>query len=188
MHNIAITGSFASGKSFILNCLSSMGYKIFSCDEYIKKLYENISIQELVENTIEGLGKFNKQNLAKIIYEKKESRQQLEKIIHPKVRFAIKEFEENNQEEDFIFTEVPLLFEFGFNEYFSYNICVFCSEKTRVSRANARGIVDPEIFEKIKQIQFSQDEKKNRADFIVDSEQEKEKIEEVLTEIINGIR
>ena len=175
MHNIAITGSFASGKSFILNCLSSMGYKIFSCDEYIKKLYENISIQELVENTIEGLGKFNKQNLAKIIYEKKESRQQLEKIIHPKVRFAIKEFEENNQEEDFIFTEVPLLFEFGFNEYFSYNICVFCSEKPEFQGLMLEALLTQKYLKKLNKYSFLKMKRKTEQILLLIANKKKKK-------------
>jgi len=188
MYNIAITGSFASGKSFILNCLSNMGYKVFSCDDYVKKLYQDVAIQKLVENSLEGLGAFNKQNLAKIIYNDAGERVKLEKIIHPKVRLAIKAFEEENKKENFVFTEVPLLFESGFDKYFSYNICVFCSEKTRFSRANSRGSIDPMIFEKIQQIQISQEEKKKRASFTIDSEEEQKKIEENLIEIINTIK
>jgi dephospho-CoA kinase len=188
MYNIAITGSFASGKTFVLNCLKSMNYKTFSCDDYVKFLYQDIVIQKLVENSIEGVGKFNKQSLAKIIYNNPKSRDKLEKIIHPKVRAAIKEFEEKYKTEDFIFTEVPLLFESGFDKYFSYNINVFCSEKTRIIRANNRGVIDPVIFEKIKKIQFAQEEKNKRADFVINSEKEKEQIEEKLTEIINRIK
>ncbi len=36
MKSIAITGSFASGKSFVLKYLEKLGYKIFSCDVYIQ--------------------------------------------------------------------------------------------------------------------------------------------------------
>ena len=33
MKSIAITGSFASGKTFVLKYLEKAGYKTFSCDE-----------------------------------------------------------------------------------------------------------------------------------------------------------
>ena len=188
MYNIAITGSFASGKSFILHCLYSMGYKVFSCDEYVKTLYEDISIQKIVEISIEGLVKFDKQKLAKIIYNDNELRSKLESIIYPKVRAGIAKFEEENQQEKLIFTEVPLLFESGSDKYFSYNISVFCSEKTRALRAKSRKVFDLDIFEKIKQIQLSQEEKKKRADFIIDSEQSIIKIEIALMTIINEIK
>ncbi|MDP4708595.1 MAG: dephospho-CoA kinase [Rickettsiaceae bacterium] len=189
MYNIAVTGSLASGKSFILNYLSNMGYKTFSCDDYVRKLYQDIAIQNLIKNSLEDLDIFNKQNLAKIIYNDAEARDKLEKIIHPKVRIAIKEFEEENKKENFLFTEVPLLFESGFDKYFSFSICVFCSEKTRIKRANSRGgAIDPNILEKIKQIQLGQEEKKKRADFLIDSEEEDKKIKANLVAIINAIK
>ena len=50
--HIAITGSFASGKSFVLECLKSMGYEIFSCDEYIKKLYEDKVLQKFTSKRL----------------------------------------------------------------------------------------------------------------------------------------
>lgn len=187
MHNIAITGSFASGKSFVLKRLQSMGFEVFSCDDYVKKLYEDISVQELIENSIEGLGKFHKQNLASIIYNNEKSRKILENIVHPKVRIGIKEFETKNTEKYFIFTEVPLLFESGFDKFFLSNICVFCSENTRIERAQSRAGFDQIIFEKIKEIQIPQEEKKNRANFIIDSEQQAETIEKDLRAIMEKI-
>lgn len=188
MHNIAITGSFAVGKSFILQYLSSMGYEVFSCDDYVKNLYEDIEIQKLVEKSIDGLGKFDKVKLTNIIYDNKKLRCKLEKIIHPKVRLAIKKFEEQNKDKDFLFTEVPLLFETGFNKHFAYSVCVYCSEKTRIFRAKSRKSVSVEIFEKIKQIQLPQEEKKNKADFIIDGELVEDKIKIKLEEIIDKIR
>ncbi|MDG1436267.1 MAG: dephospho-CoA kinase [Rickettsiaceae bacterium] len=187
MHNIAITGSFASGKSFVLELLQSMGCEVFSCDDYVKNIYEDLSVQKIVESSIEGLEKFNKKKLAEIIYNNPIARKILEDIVHPMVLRAIKEFERQNKDEDFIFTEVPLLFESGFDKYFLYSICVFCSEATREERSKSRSSFNPIIFEKIKKIQFSQDDKKNRANFAIDSEQKKEIIEKDLKEIMEKI-
>ena len=46
MKSIAITGSFASGKTFVLKYLEKVGYKTFSCDEYVKQLYLDQNIQQ----------------------------------------------------------------------------------------------------------------------------------------------
>ena len=46
MKSIAITGSFASGKTFVLKYLEKAGYKTFSCDEYVKQLYLDPNIQQ----------------------------------------------------------------------------------------------------------------------------------------------
>ncbi len=188
MDNVAVTGSFASGKSFVLKCVQSMGYKVFSCDDYVRELYQDVNLQKLVESTVEKLGKFDKKRLAEIIYDNSDSRKKLENIIHPKVRNEIKNFEQQNAGEKIIFIEVPLLFESGFNEYFAYTLCVFCSEDTRIARAKSRGNINSEFFEKIKKIQLSQEDKKNRADFTIDSEKETGEIKAALKEIIDGIK
>jgi dephospho-CoA kinase len=71
-----------------------------------------------------------------------------------------------------IFSEVPLLFEAGFDKDFSKIICILCSETTRLKRAKERGIKNLTIFEKIKNIQLPQEYKKKKADYILDSEKE----------------
>jgi len=188
MKNIAVTGSFASGKSFVLNAVKRMRYKVFSCDDYVGQLYEDIVFQKLIENEIEGFGKFNKKALAKIIFSSDRMREKLQKIIHPMVLEGIREFEEDNIKEELVFTEVPLLFEADFDKYFAHNVCVFCSEMVRRERAKSRNKISGEdFFEKINKIQFSQEEKIKRSDFSIDSEIDIHEIEDSLKNIISSV-
>ncbi|NDA91604.1 MAG: dephospho-CoA kinase, partial [Alphaproteobacteria bacterium] len=46
MKSIAITGSFASGKTFVLKYLEKVGYKTFSCDDYVRELYLEPNIRK----------------------------------------------------------------------------------------------------------------------------------------------
>lgn len=187
MKNIAITGSFASGKSFVLNCAKNLGYKVFSCDDFIRNAYEDINLQNIVVNEIKGLEVFDKKKLSKIIYDNPESRKKLESIIHPIVRSGIKEFEKENNNQKFVFTEVPLLFESNFYKYFSYSICIYCSEKTRLKRAKERGMYSIDLYEKIKSVQLDQEEKKRRSDFVINSDNSQKEIEKSLDNIIKKI-
>ena len=52
MRNIAVTGSFASGKTYVINCIKNLGYKVFSCDDYVKLLYQDKSITAQIEQEI----------------------------------------------------------------------------------------------------------------------------------------
>ena len=187
MKNIAITGSFASGKSFVLNCVKNMGYMVFSCDDFIREAYKDIKLQDIVVGKIEGLEIFDKKRLSKIIYDNPQSRKELESIIHPIVRSGIKEFEGINKNQKFIFTEVPLLFESNFDEYFSYSICVYCSEETRWQRSKERGVSNIDLYNKIKSVQFDQGEKKRRSDFVINSDTNQREIEKSLEKIIKKI-
>ncbi|MBY0534049.1 MAG: dephospho-CoA kinase [Rickettsiaceae bacterium] len=184
MRNIAVTGSFASGKTYVINCIKNLGYKVFSCDDYVKLLYQDKRITAQIEQEIKGLKVFDKAKLAEIIYDDDKMRKKLENIVHPLVRNGIKDFEFDNQNENLVFTEVPLLFESGFNEYFSKVICVFCLEETRWERAKLRKIKDFDSFEKIKKIQLPQEVKMARSDFVINSEVD---VEEKIIEIINKI-
>lgn len=185
MRNIAVTGSFASGKTYVVNCIKNLGYKVFSCDDYVKLLYQDRRITDQIEQEIKGLKVFNKSKLAEIIYADAKMRKKLENIVHPLVRNGIKEFEFNNQNENLIFTEVPLLFESDFDKYFSKVICVFCSEETRWERAKLRKINDFDSFEKIKRIQLPQEVKMARSDFVINSEVDvKERIIEIISKIL----
>ncbi|PCJ25348.1 MAG: dephospho-CoA kinase [Rickettsiales bacterium] len=188
MKNIAITGGFASGKSFLLKVAKSLGYDIFSCDDYVGMLYKDEKIQKIIESEIDGLAKFNKQDLAKIIYDDDNARKKLENIVHPMVRAGIREFEQKNADKEMIFTEVPLLFESGFDKYFAHNICVYCSDATRYLRAKSRGYDDDKIIERINKIQLTSDEKRKMADFTIDSEQSFGRMKSLLIGITSQIK
>ena len=187
MKNIAITGSFSSGKSFVLNSAKNLGYNIFSCDVFIRESYKNIRLQNLVVNEIEGLEVFDKKKLSQIIYDNPKSRKKLESLIHPVVRLGIKKFEEVNQKQKLIFTEVPLLFESNFDKEFAYSICVYCKEETRFQRAKDNRMYEVGLYEKIKLVQMSQEEKIRKSDFLINSEKTQKEIEKSLEKIIRKI-
>lgn len=169
MRFIAITGSFACGKSFVLKSFKKLGYKVFSCDDYVRNLYLNLEIQKDIIRIID-IPVFDKLMLIKAIYNDDIKRKKLENYIHPIVREGINDFKNKYSDEKFLFVEIPLLFETGFNDYFDYSVCVFCSEETRLKRAVKRSNFNLEIYEKIMISQLPQETKKNLADFQINTE------------------
>lgn len=184
MLRIAITGSYASGKSFILNLIAQMGYPIFTCDDYVRGLYEDLNMQNQVIKAIPGLDKFDKKRLSEIIFSDEKARKTLEALIHPKVLEGINEFVGKNKTAKLIFFEVPLLFETDFDKYFDKTITVYCDEKLRLSRARTRHNFNEDLFNKIASIQYSQDKKKQLADCTINSEQPENKLKQEIREII----
>ena len=83
-----------------------------------------------------------------------------------------------------IFIEVPLLFETGFDAYFDYSICVYCNEESRKTRAQKRGDFNLKIYNKIKNIQLPQEEKKNLANFQINTDLDVEfQIKEIIYKV-----
>ena len=185
MKSVAITGSFASGKSFVLKYLEKIGYKIFSCDDYVKQLYLDSNVQEDILSIIDKIGEiFDKKRLIEIIYNDDNQRKKLENYIHPKVRKGISDFKNKYIDEQFVFVEVPLLFETGFNSDFDYSICVYCNEENREKRAKARCDFNLEIYNKIRNVQLPQEAKTNLADFQINTDTE---IEVQISKIIDTL-
>ena len=188
MKKIAITGSYAVGKSNILKILKELGYYIFDADVYVRKLYEDKEFQNKIVEAIEGLDRFNKENLASILYANEQERKKIESIIHPLVIKEIKKIAEENKDKKHIFCEIPLLFEVGLTNEFDVSICIYCDEETRLKRAKEKNNFSQEKYEKLSDIQLSQEQKKKYADYLIDSGKAAEELEANIKEIIEQIK
>jgi dephospho-CoA kinase len=170
MVTIGITGSHASGKSFILDYLKSLEYKTLSADHIVKNLYENPKIRAQILELIPPLGEFNIRKIATLIYDNFKWREILQNFIHPFVVKGLIEFKNKNENEPIIFAEIPLLFESNFEKYFDFIITSYCSEESRLKRAKKRENFNEIIYRKIKKIQLSQKEKIKRAHFSINTD------------------
>lgn len=183
---IGITGSLASGKSSVLKYLGDNGYKVFSSDEVVKNLYMDQAVVNKVMEIFPQLDIFDKKKIAKIICHNGKKRRELENLIHPMIRIEMNKFEESLQDGEIAFAEVPLLFEKNLEHLFSYTIYVSCRKELRLQRAMNRGM-DKEIFFLIDSIQLPEKEKRKRADFIVNTEVEKEVWQKELQDILRKL-
>lgn len=192
MKLIAITGSFASGKSFVSKYLQETGFNVFSCDDYVRELYNEPSIQHDLVKIIDNLATnekkaFDKKRLIEIVYNDDNQRKILESFVHPKVKDGINDFKHKYLNDSLLFVEVPLLFEANFDSYFDHSICVYCSEETRENRARSRGVFDLRIYNKISSIQLPQEEKKKLADFLINTDVAADMVKNQVDKIIEKL-
>lgn len=167
MITVAITGNYASGKTFVLDHFKNLGFMTFSADRCVNDLYETTEIKNKILAILPKLNSFNKQNLAKIIYNDDNSRKKIEQFIHPLVIEALFNFKNIHQNQDIIFAEIPLLFEAHFERFFDYILVTICSDEVQLVRAKSRPYFEQKIFDKIKEMQLNNDAKIKRSDFII---------------------
>lgn len=182
-----ITGSYASGKTFVLDYLAKLGFVTFSSDEYIKGLYKELGIQNIVLDLL-SIKIFDKKQIAEIIYNDDLARKKLQDFIHPFVVDKLSLFKQQNNKSDITFVEVPLLFEAGFDQYFDFHITTYCSEKTRLERAKLREGFSLQTYNKIAEIQLSQEAKMDRANFIINTDVDLENLDKQIIKLIKKIR
>jgi len=181
---VGITGSYSSGKSFVLNYLSSMQFKTFSADAFVGKLYQDKKNQNQVLDVLNLTKPFSKVKIAKLIYNNGIAREKLQNFIYPLVREAIEVFKQENRSEKIIFAEIPMLFESNFKKYFNFIVTTVCSEESRLERAKGRGFFDQKIYYKLQEIQLAPFVKMEMSDFIVNTDVNMVELEAQITKLI----
>ncbi|MCC8399153.1 MAG: dephospho-CoA kinase [Rickettsia endosymbiont of Platyusa sonomae] len=185
---VGITGSYASGKTFVLNYLADLGFMTFSADEYIKNLYKELSIQNIILNLLPDLKIFDKRKIAELIYANDLSRSKLQNFIHPFVVESLSLFKRQNNDSEITFAEIPLLFEAGFDKYFDFYVTTFCSEESRLKRAMSREGFSLTTYNKIAQIQLSQQIKIAKADFVINTDVNIVDLDKQITQLIQKLK
>jgi dephospho-CoA kinase len=114
-----------------------------------------------------------------------QKRKWLEEVIWPRVGQRVAEFRDSAADRRAAVVEVPLLFESGMESVFDKTIAVVADEEVRTGRAAARG---HELVEARAARQLSQEEKAQKADFVVRNDGTVEELETKLSEVLEKLR
>ena len=184
---VAVTGSFASGKSTFVEMLGALGAETASADEIVHGLLsedgETIArvAARFGEDVLREEGGVDRRSLGRKVFGDAEALQDLEDILHPLVR---RETDRRIQTSgaDLFVTEVPLLFEGGRSGAFDYTVAVVVPEERRRAWAAQRG-VDEAALRAIEERQLPQQEKARRADVVVQNDGDLDKLREQAEEL-----
>ena len=188
MISIGITGSFSVGKSLILNILNQKNYKTFIADEVVRKFYQDENIQKQIIEFHPALVGFDKKLITNLLFTDSLFKKRITNLVHPHIEKQLKIFIRENSDQQIIFSEIPLLFEANFTQYFNYIITVFCSEKTRLIRAKSRTDFSFKKFRQIQRNQLSQIEKIKLAHFTVNTNINLLKLNDKIDQLIQKIK
>ena len=183
---VAVTGSFASGKSTFVSLLGELGAETASADEIVHGLLtedeETIArvAERFGEDVLEERG-IDRRALGRKVFGDGEALQDLEDILHPLVRRETDRRIEDTGAGLFV-VEIPLLFEGGRSGAFDYTVAVVVPEERRRAWAAQRG-VDEAVLRAIEQRQFPQQEKARRADVVVQNDGDLDKLREQAEEL-----
>ncbi len=166
MIRIGITGSLASGKSTVTKYLKKK-YPIFSADLIVKNLYKKKFYLKMLQKKFKINRPSNiKDQIKKIVLDKKNNLKLLEKITHPLVRLEMKKFIQKNKNKKIIILEIPLLVESKLMKYFDVVIFISASKRNRLKRYLKKG-GKKSIFLALDKRQIKEDVKKKYCDHII---------------------
>jgi dephospho-CoA kinase len=139
----------ASGKSTVLSYLNQLGYPTYNCDIINAQLQKRDEkgylkiIESFKEDILDDNQEINRKKLAHIIFNDKGKKELLESIMHPLILERINEIKEKHS---FVFIEVPLLYELGWEKYFDSDWLITCDESLCYERCiNDRNMTYEEV-------------------------------------------
>ena len=193
--NIGITGSIACGKSMVSNYLREKGYTIIDADklghialtsdEVKEKLKKNFGLTILENNEI------SREKLGKLVFGNDENLKILNSIVHPYIRKIILQLQENHRDERFVFLDIALLFEAGFEDLVEKIIVVHVDEKIQLARLMSRNALSKEQAMFRIESQMSSNDKSKLGDYVINNSNTKEEtyrqIDLILDELERGV-
>lgn len=167
-----ITGGIATGKTIFANLLLEyLPARNFDADQCVRELLQTSEIAELIRaqfgDVVFAGEKPDRSKLRELVFEDATKRNQLEAILHPRVRAAWSKMAREVTDEEWLLIDIPLLFETGAEEEMDRTVVVACSPSVQRRRLrDARGL-QAEIAEKIIAAQMDLDSKMRKADHVV---------------------
>ena len=144
MLTIGLTGGIGSGKSEVAGMFNQLGVPVIDADVIAHQLVEpgTEALTEITaafgETILTSEGTLDRAKLAGIVFNKPDMKQQLEAIIHPRVREQIKAYKDAHKNEPYIIVVIPLLLESGQRDLVDRVLVVNAAETVRIQRVQSR--------------------------------------------------
>jgi dephospho-CoA kinase len=162
---------------------------VLSTDGVVHELYQDPGVRREVTERfgpeVAPGGEIDRSALARAAFATPESRRWLEKLLWPRVGARMAQWRQDVESSDprprAAVVEVPLLFESGMERAFDATIAVVSDEALRSERAGSRG---HEALEERGARQLSQQEKADRATYVVENDGTVDQLEAKLSAVL----
>jgi dephospho-CoA kinase len=173
MIKIALTGSIGMGKSTVAAMFERAGVPVFDADAVVRDLQgPGGALLERIGQRFPGTvhnGVLDRDRLAEIVLDDPQQLAALEAIVHPAVYEARLAFIDRYRDAPALLFDIPLLFETGGQTEFDKVVVVSAPADVQRARVLGRSGMTIEKLNSILARQMPDEEKKARADFVIDT-------------------
>jgi dephospho-CoA kinase len=190
---VGLTGGLGAGKSTACAALERLGAATLSTDAVVHELYGSDEVRDAVVTRwgadVAPDGTVDRGAIARHVFAAPDERRWLEELLWPLVGQRVWAFRTEQEAADpapkAAVVETPLLFEAGMDGIYDATIAVIADEAVRRERAAARG---HEAVDERAARQLTQDEKAQRATFVVRNDGSEADLERVLSDVLEKLR
>ncbi|RDV04052.1 dephospho-CoA kinase [Undibacter mobilis] len=192
MFVLGLTGSIGMGKTATAKMFADEGIPVQDADAAVHALYEG-KATALIEAAFPGTtadGKVDRAKLGAMVIGKPDAMAKLEKIVHPLVARERDDFLTGAEKAgaDIVVLDIPLLYETGSDLNCDAVVVVSAPAELQRERVLARPGMTEERFAAILAKQMPDEQKRARADFIVDTSRGFDAARDQVREILRQVR
>jgi dephospho-CoA kinase len=177
MSYIGLTGGVASGKSTAARMFEELGAHVIDADRIGHELllasspaYSEI-VQRFGREILDATGEINRNRLGALVFSDPEKLRALNAIVHPRIIARVEELAEQFSSRNpaaVILVDAALIFEAGIGGRFEKVIVTWCRPEQQLERLKHKGLTREQAESRIA-AQIPAEEKRRRADFVIDS-------------------
>ena len=173
---IGITGGIASGKSTVTDFLRQLGYQVIDADQVVHELQElggrlyQALLSAFGSAILQEDGRLDRPKLGAMIFGNPELLAQSSQLRNEIIREELARRRDLLAETEAVFfMDLPLLFELEYDNWFDQIWLVDVTKETQLSRLMTRNGLSQEEATKRIAAQLSLQEKRKRADVLIDN-------------------
>lgn len=187
---IGLTGGIASGKSTVSQMLKAKGFAVVDADKLVKEVYKLPEVFNYVKKEFPEVvedGNIQFPLLRQKVFSSREIKSNIETLIYKHLPAAFEqEFARFHQPAILIY-DVPLLFERNLEGYCDLSVLVYAPRKIQRARLMTRDGHLEDMANNILNQQMDIEEKKTKADFIIDNSQTEAELAEEVEQFLRQI-
>jgi len=180
MLKVGLTGGIGCGKSTAVGYFRKCGIPVIEADVIAREVVEpgKAALQEIFvlfgAQVLGGDGFLNRTWLRQQVFSDPERLQQLESVLHPRIKAAILEsIGACPNDAPYVVVDVPLLLEKGYRDIFDRVLVVDCLPEQQLARVNQRDGSDEALIGSIMRVQLSRAERLGQADDVLENKADK---------------
>lgn len=192
---IGLTGSIATGKSTVARLFKQANIPIVDADLISRDIMQvdDVAYRAVVahfgKHILADDQTIDRKKLAELIFNDEEKRKQLNKIVHPIIIDQIIDQRDRliTEEERLIVLDIPLLFELNLTHLVDKIVVAYTAYPQQLERLKNRDQLTGTAAKKRIESQISIEEKRKKADYVIDNNQTIAQTEAQIKELLTKL-
>ncbi len=190
MRTIALTGGAASGKQTVADVISKSSIPLIDARKIGQEVLDQDTTVAAEVTRLFGTTDFNLIQIA--MAEKGKLRKTIESLVNKKIaRGVMKEMailKKGAPPPETVVVLIPLLFESGWDSVFDEIIVVISSHTRQIERLHRISGLDPKIGEKLLASQWSDERRREKADFVLKNDGSRDELKHSTISLIEALK